>query len=150
MVDSWEIITTSTSAKSLVQSLVQLGNNFVREAESYRWELKARNSAVQLCESIGVVEHWVSDWKIAGPCSIPELAMRRCVLTYLRLILIGAEQFIPCGSPARQKTWKQNPKKCSELMWLERHRGSGSYNEQKKSSLFSHGRLKNLNYFIGF
>ena len=35
----------SSSAKSLVQ----LGNNFVREAEGCRWELKARNSAVQLC-----------------------------------------------------------------------------------------------------
>ena len=33
------------------QSLVQLGNNFVREAEGCRWELKARNSAVQLCAS---------------------------------------------------------------------------------------------------
>ena len=37
----------SSSAKSLVQ----LGNNFVREAEGCRWELKARNSAVQLCAS---------------------------------------------------------------------------------------------------
>ena len=27
----------------------KLGNNFVREAECCRWELKARNSAVQLC-----------------------------------------------------------------------------------------------------
>ena len=26
-----------------------LGNNFVREAEGCRWELKARNSAIQLC-----------------------------------------------------------------------------------------------------
>ena len=33
------------------QSLVQLGNNFVREAEGCRWELKARNSAVRLCAS---------------------------------------------------------------------------------------------------
>ena len=41
--DSWEIITTST------KSLVQLGNNFVGEAEGCRWELKARYSAVQLC-----------------------------------------------------------------------------------------------------
>ena len=37
----------SSSAKSLVQ----LGNNFVREAEGCRWELKARYSAVQLCAS---------------------------------------------------------------------------------------------------
>ena len=41
MVDSWEIITA-----------VQLANNFVREAEGCRWELKARNSAVQLCAKI--------------------------------------------------------------------------------------------------
>ena len=29
----------------------KLGNNFVREAEDCRWELKARNSDVQLCAS---------------------------------------------------------------------------------------------------
>ena len=42
------------SAKGLsssAKSLVQLGNNFVRKAEGCRWELKARNSAVQLCAS---------------------------------------------------------------------------------------------------
>ena len=29
----------------------KLKNNFVREAEGCRWELKARNSAIQLCAS---------------------------------------------------------------------------------------------------
>ena len=39
---------------SSAKSLAPLGNNFVREAEGCRWELKARNSAVQLCPYFGV------------------------------------------------------------------------------------------------
>ena len=43
------IVTCCVCLSSLCNKKLQLGNNFVREAESCRWELKARNSAVQLC-----------------------------------------------------------------------------------------------------
>ena len=52
IVYSLETLCRCASPKALsssAKSLVQLGNNFVREAEGCRWELKARNSAVQLC-----------------------------------------------------------------------------------------------------
>ena len=43
----------------------KLGSNFVREAEGCRWELKARNSAVQLCASY--------DSRVVWYCLLDEL-----------------------------------------------------------------------------
>ena len=39
-------------------------NNFVREAEGSRWELKARNSAVQLCASMNRAWFFSKDRKL--------------------------------------------------------------------------------------
>ena len=75
-----------------------------------------------LAEIDHLIERRVSDWKVVGP--MVWFSDWQCIVVLqkdtLRLFPIGAKQSTRCGGPAWRKTCKQNPKKCSSLVRLDR------------------------------